>query len=117
MRSAAAVSTTDSIHSGRTRGASRSTSTARSRSGGRRSSSRIGLSREKDLQPITRSLHAHLERRYPDARDLRHLVVAQLLHVLEQKRLAVRRLETSDGAIDGEAKLELRGRIARRGAL
>ena len=42
------------------------------------------------LQQLTKTIacaqHAHLERRNPDARHLRHLLVTQVLDVLHQKR-------------------------------
>src|SRR5918995_1589653 len=37
----------------------------------------------------TGPLHTHLERRFPRPNQLDHLIVAQLFHVLEQKRLAL----------------------------
>src|SRR3954468_2641310 len=51
---------------------------------GSRSGSTVDLLQEL-AQSIAGAQHAHLERRNADARQLRHLLVAQILHVLHQK--------------------------------
>src|SRR3712207_4641810 len=57
-------------------------------------------SSEEIPQPRARALHAHLQGRHADARDLGHLLVAELLDVLEQKRLPLLRVEQPDRPLD-----------------
>src|SRR3954467_4299407 len=51
-------------------------------------------------EPVAGAQHAHLERRYSDAGQLRHLLVTQVLDILHQKRFALVRPELLHGAID-----------------
>src|SRR5262245_48709508 len=74
------------------------------------SSSRIAITLDQVLQSIARTLNAHLERRDADARDGGHLVVAELLDVLEEKRLALRRIELGHRAFDRQPQLRIRRR-------
>ena len=46
-----------------------------------------GLETQLREQLLTGSLHTHLERRHAGTGQLRHLLIAQLLHVLEEERL------------------------------
>src|SRR5919109_1930303 len=65
-----------------------------------RSSSRSNTLRlpENRLQLLAGPLHAHLERRHPRAREPRHFLVVEVLHVLEEERLAVLGREPREGA-------------------
>src|SRR5689334_7765036 len=51
-------------------------------------------------QPIAGTHDAHLERRHAGARQSRHLVVAQLLHVLEQKCFALLGAQPAQRPVD-----------------
>src|SRR4051812_37279037 len=55
---------------------------------------------EQLTQTVTGAKHAHLQRRHPDARDLRHLLVAQVFDILHQKRFPLFRPQPLHGAID-----------------
>src|SRR5687768_14771128 len=55
---------------------------------------------QQNAQPITGAHDSHFQRRDPDTRDLRHLVVPQLLHVLQQERLALVSAQLAKGALD-----------------
>src|SRR5512138_3400382 len=87
---------------GDTTSSSRSNSTARASAGGiwSRPSSGIPILLQQNLQPIARALHAHLERRHSRTRCLGHLLVRQLLHVFQQKSLALPRLELRERSFD-----------------
>src|SRR6185437_2351599 len=63
---------------------------------------------EQYLEARTRALHPHLERRNPVARDVGHLLVAQLFDVLHQKSLALIHVEL------GERVLNIIERVVRR---
>jgi hypothetical protein len=51
-------------------------------------------------EPIGGAFHPHLERRDADPRQRFHFVVAQLVHVLEQKCLSLVRIERRQRPVD-----------------
>ena len=51
-------------------------------------------------EPVAGTQHAHLERRYSNARQLRHLLVTQVFDVFHQKRFPLIWTELLHGAID-----------------
>src|SRR5690349_6534104 len=67
-------------------------------------SNMLGLS-EVLLQLLACALHSHLERRHAGAGRLGNPLVLEILDVLEQKRLAVLRLEAGQGTVDGVGPL------------
>src|SRR6185503_3332780 len=56
--------------------------------------------REQLAQTLARTHHPHLQRGDPDTRHPRHLVVAEILHVLEQKRLTLLRPQPCQRMLD-----------------
>src|SRR5213596_2255820 len=78
-----------------------------------RSSNTFRLS-ENDLQLLAGTFHPHLQRRYPRAGQLRHLLVLQILDVLEEERFAVFRGEPAKRPADGIVPLGAVGRTGER---
>src|SRR5213592_136081 len=74
-----------------------------------RSSNTFRLS-ENDLQLLAGTFHPHLQRRYPRAGQLRHLLVLQILDVLEEKRLPVFGREPRERPPDGVVPFGALGR-------
>src|SRR2546425_4801420 len=70
---------------------------------------------ENDLQLLAGAFHPHLQRRNPRAGQLRHLLVLQILHVLEEERFPVFRGEPAERPADGIVPLGALGRTGERG--
>src|SRR5438132_10277336 len=69
---------------------------------------------ENDLQLLASTFHPHLQRRNPRAGQLRHLLVFQVLDVLEEERLPVFRGEAAQRPADGVVPLGALGRTGER---
>src|SRR5207253_739861 len=69
---------------------------------------------ENDLQLLAVAFHPHLQRRNPRARQLRHLLVLQVLDVLEEERFPVFRGEPAERPADGVVPLGALGRTGQR---
>src|SRR5256886_6591216 len=69
---------------------------------------------ENDLQLLAGAFHPHLQRRYPHAGQLRHLLVLQVLDVLEEERFPVFRGEPAERPADGIVPLGAVGRTRER---
>src|SRR5256884_8203715 len=65
---------------------------------------------ENDLQLLAGAFDPHLQRRYPRAGQLRHLLVLQILDVLEEERFPVFRGEPAERPADGIVPLGALGR-------
>src|SRR5439155_1698144 len=78
-----------------------------------RSSNTFRLS-ENDLQLLAGAFHPHLQRRYPRAGQLRHLLVLQILDVFEEERFPVFRGELAERPADGIVPLGALGRTGER---
>src|SRR2546430_13620668 len=70
---------------------------------------------ENDLQLLAGAFDPHLQRRYPRAGQLRHLLVLQILDVLEEERFPVFRGEPAERPADGIVPLGALGRTGERG--
>src|SRR5581483_7312769 len=64
------------------------------------SSSRTVHLAQQLAEPLAGAHHAHLERRYTNSRELRHLLVSQILDVLQQKRFPLLQTQPLQRSID-----------------
>src|SRR5947209_8520992 len=51
-------------------------------------------------EPVAGAHHAHLQRRYADPRQLRHLIVTQFVHILQKERFPLLRTQLLQRPID-----------------